>query len=759
MSIVTNTIEILLPLRQQHRESRTLSKLANGLLRNARPLRLSAHMLFLILYMVLCCDCLSALSATSDTSSVSSPSESHESVIEKQIAEFIHQYFEKAKITRKDRKIHIEYKSKSYLTLADRQELGPDSGGIVGDLEFREGRYRGKTKLPLTYTEQASYSVVLMAPYLARQDCHLYTKFAYAADTPPDFVEKFTRLLNGLGEEQSSRGAGSGDNEDASKRASGQATAAIAGQPSRGTDSQADSKNQDDNAIADGLASMFTGPGTSTEGITEKKQSRGFLWKATRGKDTVYILGTIHGAIAKFYPLPTEIDQAFDKSKHLMVEIAIDKSDPLKASKFRQQLGLYTPPDHLSKHLSPETKRVFQDYLNWSGESWAMYEKYRPWFVAETASQSKRWRGEDFRSSLGLDLYFIGRAREEGKAISDLETVEQQLSIDASLSEPAQDKLLQSSLLSLKELNHETTDLLDAWKSGDAEKMESLSTHHYRKYPELREYEKRLLDDRNVGMVAKVQQLMKVKPGPHFVAVGAAHLVGQMGLVKLFKQAGFDVEQVSSSAPAAPVAQTPVNTVTKQSFPEGFRMWFPVEPRRIVDGGTTRFEVYEVPFGCYIMCIITAPTDPSEWGVPGPLMLDRLVTGFKPVSKRSITRQGYPGREVKCNDMSFAGLKFTEVRTPAEKPGASSHLGKGAKTVAAKGYGQKAGQPAKKSAPFDGFLWGKNFAVAQTKDWKADIRAYLVGRKVFLPCAFGTKEFLASDNVLQWFDSLEFTSN
>ncbi len=697
-----------------------------------------------ILYMVLCCNPASA--GDSVSAIVESQSVNQEAAIEKQIEEFVLQYFDKAKITRNDKKIHFEYKTKPYQNPAHRQELGPDYGGIVGDLEFRKGRYQGKTNLPLTYNEHAAFSVMLMAPYLAGEDCHLYTKLAYAADIPEDFVERFSKLLKSFETNQNSV-----IGEDA---ASGVAPGkGIAGLP---TDSQADAKNKADAAIADGLANILSSAGATTQATAEMTQPRGFLWKATKGKEVLYILGTIHGAITKFYPLPTEIDQAFDTSKHLMVEIAIDKTDTSKASKFREQLGVYAPPDHLSKHLSKETKEVFERYLSWAGESWAMYEKYRPWFVAETASQSKRWRGDDFRSSLGLDLYFIGRAREEGKAITDLETVEQQLSIDANLSEAAQDKLLQSSLLSFKELNQETTDLLDAWKNGDATKMEYLSTRHYRKFPELREYEKRLLDDRNVGMVAKVQQLMKVKPGPHFVAVGAAHLVGKMGLINLFKQAGFDVVQVSSAAAVSPVAQSPSDALPKQGFPEGFRMWFPVEPRRVKEGATLRYEVYEVPFGCYIMCIFTAPTDPSEWGVPGPLMLDRMVTGFKPVTKRSITLQGYPGRAITCKDMSFAGLKYTEVRTPVKKPGAA---GKSARTPPPKGVGQGAGASAKRVDPLGGFLWGKNFAQAQTKDWKANIRAYLVGRKIFVPCAFGTKEFLDSNNVQQWFDSLEFTSN
>jgi len=630
-----------------------------------------------------------------------------------ELEKLVQEFYRKAKVTKSDRKFHFEYKARPTMTASNRQEITPDFGGVICDIDLRDGRYQGKVKLPQQYNEHSFYSVILMAPYDAKSNVHAYTKLLYPSDTGFEFIEKFKDVMNSI-----STGGG----------------AAIP------------STTVENAVVPDSM------PAPIVESVAGDKapESKTFFWKATKGSETIYLLGTIHGAIAKFYPLPSAIDQAFDQSKHLMVEISIDKVDPFRISKTRDELGLYKPPDHLSKHLTPETKKVFEKYLQWSGETWEMYEKYRPWYAASIASQSKHdWYSKDFKAALGLDLYFLARAREAGKAISDLETVEQQLHIDADLSEPAQDMLLRSSLMNFIGLDAKTKGYLTAWKAGDMKMMEELSTGDYRKYPELAEYEKSLLDDRNIGMVAKIKQLMKTKPGPHFVAVGAAHMVGKNGLVSLFEKDGYKLEQVSSTV--APVAQLSAS-VKRRSFPERFRVWLPDEPKRVATGATVRYEFYEQAGGAYVVCIFTSPTEPSEWPVPAPLMLDKLVSIFKPEpgTRKSFTLQGFPGREIECSGTVFDTMKSVGFPGGQNKPGGGSPPSQpdtSGKPVSSK---NKSGKP---SAP------SVSDSKELGKDVKAKIRAYLAGRRFYVLCAVGTKPFLASENVNQFFESLELVPN
>lgn len=46
-----------------------------------------------------------------------------------------------------------------------------------------------------------------------------------------------------------------------------------------------------------------------------------FLWKVSSDVNTVYILGSVHIARADLYPLDEVIEDAYDRSKNLVVEI------------------------------------------------------------------------------------------------------------------------------------------------------------------------------------------------------------------------------------------------------------------------------------------------------------------------------------------------------------------------------------------------------------------------------------------------------
>jgi uncharacterized protein YbaP (TraB family) len=714
---------------------------------------------------------------TSDGTTTDARTAPYVNTLYPEIERLIREHYPKAKFTKTDRKIHFEYKARLTTVPGNRQEVVPDFGGVIGDIELRDGPYTGKVRLPQQFNEHAFYSVILMAPFSEKRNLHFYTRLEYPSDTPNNFLDEFRDKINSLDDVLNSGKFA----EPAAVSSVPSGTAASS--PPAGSETSAPAPPVE-TTIRAAAGSAPAGSGTAP--VEAEKRAPTFLWKVTKDGDTIYLLGTIHGAISQFYPLPSAIDQAFDESKQLMVEIAIDKVEPEKIAKIVHQLGQYTPPDHLSKHLTPETKKIFEQYLSWSGETWEMYEKFKPFYVAGLAQQSQKWATTTkFRSGLGLDLYFLARAREAGKVISDLETVEQQLHIDADLSEDAQDRLLRTSIIHMKQGDGEAqiNGYLAAWKAGDTAAMEELAYRRTRDYPELREYEKALLDNRNVGMLAKIKQLVRAKPGPHFVAVGAAHLVGKQGLVALFERDGYKVERVSSAVSSPLVASTVANKI----YPERFKIWFPAEPKRLTEKDTVRYEVYEPPNGAYLVCVFTSPTEPRDWPVPPPLMLDKLVSIFKPDpgSRKSFTLQGYPGREI---ESSGSGLnpKFNQGAskeaggkpgTPANKPTARPASRVPGKTDAtpllparplpgnfpapADEQGTSGASAEKKGAlpGHGGFGLGAAFEKVNAKDVKAKIRVYLAGRRFYLLCAVGGKPFLASENVTKFFDSLELLSN
>ena len=127
-----------------------------------------------------------------------------------------------------------------------------------------------------------------------------------------------------------------------------------------------------------------------------------------------------------------------------------------------------------------------------------------------------------------MDRYFFDKAQAEGKAIQGLETVEFQLNLFDQLPASIQEQFLLQTLEDLKTLGQEVHDLVQAWKHGNVHELESL-LDGMSEYPELHQA---LVVNRNQDWLPHIEDALQEK-SPVLVVVGALHLLGKDGLVKL----------------------------------------------------------------------------------------------------------------------------------------------------------------------------------------------------------------------------------
>ena len=74
--------------------------------------------------------------------------------------------------------------------------------------------------------------------------------------------------------------------------------------------------------------------------------------------------------------------------------------------------------------------------------------------------------------------------------------------------------------------------ILSAWQEGEADKMYEISVQSSLDHPELEAQLNRLLDDRNVAMVKKIDSYLATAD-TYFVVVGALHMGGPRGILRL----------------------------------------------------------------------------------------------------------------------------------------------------------------------------------------------------------------------------------
>jgi uncharacterized protein YbaP (TraB family) len=269
------------------------------------------------------------------------------------------------------------------------------------------------------------------------------------------------------------------------------------------------------------------------------KKGKNFLWRAQSGASTAYLLGSIHILKRDFYPLSKEIEDAFDDSSMLAVEANIDDVSRIDVTRMIEK-ALYPAGDSVDKHLSLKTYELLKKELAADGIPIELVAKQRPWFLALTLTSFSLLKA-GFDPAYGIDQHFISEA-EGKKKIVELEGFDYQINLLSSLSEKDQEFFLLSTIKDLHTLTQDADRLISAWKSGDAQGVQSLIANEEREKGMSPIYEK-ILYERNRKMADRVEELLRTGQTA-FVVVGAAHLVGEKGIIDILRQRGYNIEQL-----------------------------------------------------------------------------------------------------------------------------------------------------------------------------------------------------------------------
>jgi uncharacterized protein len=291
------------------------------------------------------------------------------------------------------------------------------------------------------------------------------------------------------------------------------------------------------------LLLAFIGAAQAQQAAPQQQPRRFLMWKATSPTTTVYLVGSIHVGDDSLYPLPREVEAAFAAAKVLTVEINLKNADQGQSIALMQKYGVYAEGDSLSKHLSKETADALADFCAKHNVPTTGMEQLKPWMVTiSIAAMAWQQAGEDPR--LGIDMHFLNESKPPQR-IDELETVESQLSIIATAPEDEQQGMLLRTLKEGDKIKDLIKALQAAYKAGDPNALQKLLDEESDMGTQ--SLTKKLLDDRNVTMTAKIDGYLKSKD-PVFVVVGAAHIIGDKGIAKLLRDRGYKVEQVTLEA-------------------------------------------------------------------------------------------------------------------------------------------------------------------------------------------------------------------
>lgn len=268
-----------------------------------------------------------------------------------------------------------------------------------------------------------------------------------------------------------------------------------------------------------------------------KEAGRGFMWEVQNNGNTVYLVGSMHIADDSFYPLRPEFEQAFAEADYLGVEIDLSKAADEEQQNMIMKLGMYQDGTTLKDHVSKETYAKVGDILEQNGMKRDALDAFKPWVVETTISSLKSVMA-GYEATEGIDLYFIQKALERKIPIVELESYESQLSMFDQFSKELQEKNLNAALDNFDVLDDGVDQMADMWKKGDEKALLELTNSMAGDA----EYNKAMLIDRNIGMADKIDGYLKSdKKSEYFIVVGAAHYLGEHGVIKLLEDKGYTV--------------------------------------------------------------------------------------------------------------------------------------------------------------------------------------------------------------------------
>ncbi len=271
-----------------------------------------------------------------------------------------------------------------------------------------------------------------------------------------------------------------------------------------------------------------------------------FMWKVSSGHESAYLVGSIHMVRPDFYPLPAEMENCFDQSSNLVLEIDESKDDPAATQMYVMKAGLYNDGDVLNNHISKQTSEALEKWITGADPTTARsMQKMKPWFASIMIPVSELQK-RGFDTKKGIDKHFLEKAHLQGKKVDELESTEFQLKMLSGFSEDMQNKLLLSSLVDAENVDRDLKDLVAAWKHGDIELMNSVVVREETAHPELKPVMDKLLYERNIGMAEKISEYIH-SGNTAFVVVGSGHLGGPKGLIALLRAKNFKVEQVQAN--------------------------------------------------------------------------------------------------------------------------------------------------------------------------------------------------------------------
>lgn len=247
------------------------------------------------------------------------------------------------------------------------------------------------------------------------------------------------------------------------------------------------------------------------------------------GQPASYLYGTIHLISRKDFQMGDRLKQALLNSEEVVFEMPLDEEAMMGAALTMLLPGTTMLRDIFSPAQMDTLTAFFLDTLGTNPFEWQAYQKMKPFFLSQIYLTDLL---DD--APMSFELEFKKIADSAGIPITGLETIEEQMGFIDQVSMEEQVSMTMETVRNYSDTKQSFSQMITYYNAQQLDSLYVLMNEDYGEYPD---FSATLLDNRNKDWISKIDALAAGKRV--FVAVGAAHLPGDNGIIRLLEQQGY----------------------------------------------------------------------------------------------------------------------------------------------------------------------------------------------------------------------------
>ena len=272
-------------------------------------------------------------------------------------------------------------------------------------------------------------------------------------------------------------------------------------------------------------------------GIAQQTGKNSLCWKISGNglKESSYVFGTIHIISKKDFFMPSLTESAFKTCKTLALEVDLNMDKETKKEVGKS--AILPSGKTIQDYCTPEEYKLIEsfvkDSVGMSALKIKLYSRLKPIYFQSVLVK------EQIKGAKSYEETFMKMADKRKMNQVGLEDISLQMKVLDTIPIDTQIKEMVKSIQEGKASIRTFNEMIEVYKKQDVEKLYQMTVSED---SAIDNFEDVFLGNRNKSWIPVIEKLIVAQPT--FIAVGAAHLGGEEGVLNLLKAKGYTVEPV-----------------------------------------------------------------------------------------------------------------------------------------------------------------------------------------------------------------------